>query len=269
MQLNTARVLLTGASGGLGEALARQLVQHGAQVLLAGRDARKLNALQAGLGHATSVVLADLNQPEGVVSLSAAAQAFQANVLVNNAGVSAFGLLQMQAWNDIEQVLNTNLLAPMRLTHALLPHLVAQPEAAIVNIGSMFGSLPFAGFSAYSSAKAGLRGFSQSLRRELADTRVQVLHIAPRAIRTPLSSPAVDALNRALGNASDSPQTVAKHIVSALAHKRGELHIGFPERLFAWLNGVAPSLIDRGLTGKLSIIQQHARTSHLKANDKP
>jgi len=260
MQLNIARVVLTGASGGLGQALAQQLAQQGAHVLLAGRDAEKLQALQAQLGNAASLCVADLMQAQGVMDLAQAARTFKANVLINNAGVSAFGLLQDQAWDTIEQVLQTNLMAPMHLTHALLPHLSSQPQASIVNVGSAFGSLPFAGFAAYSSAKAGLRGFSQSLRRELANTRVHVLHVAPRAINTALNSPVVIALNRALGNASDSPDTVATSILNALVHNRCELHIGFPERLFAWLNGFAPALIDCGLAGKLATIQQHAKT---------
>lgn len=262
MQLNTARVLLTGANGGLGQALAQQLVNHGASVLLAGRDTEKLQALQIQLGNAASCCVADLTQAQGMAALTQAALAFKVNVLINNAGIGAFGLLQDQAWDTIEQVMQTNLLAPVRLTHALLPHLTRQPQASIVNVGSAFGSLPFAGFAAYSSAKAGLRGFSQSLRRELASTQVHVLHVAPRAIDTTLNSPAVNALNRALGNASDSPETVASHLLKALAQNRSELHIGFPERLFAWLNGFAPGLIDRGLTGKLATIQQHAQTPH-------
>ena len=260
MQLNTARVVLTGASGGLGQALAQQLVQQGAKVLLAGRDTEKLQALQNRLGSAAQVCVADLTQAQGVADLTQAGQAFNANVLINNAGISAFGLLHDQTWDTIEQVIQTNLMAPMRLTHALLPHFRSQPNASIVNVGSAFGSLPFAGFGAYSSAKAGLRGLSQSLRRELASSRVHVLYVAPRAINTALNSPAVNALNRALGNASDSPETVACHLLKALAQKRSELHIGFPERLFAWLNGFAPALIDRGLTGKLATIQQHAQT---------
>ncbi len=260
MQLNTARVLLTGASGGLGHALAHQLVQHGAQVLLGGRDAAKLQALQTQLGGAASLCLADLTQADGVARLVQAAQVFQVNTLINNAGISAFGLLQAQSWDTVEQVLQTNLLAPMRLTQALLPHLRSQPQAHIVNVGSAFGSLPFAGFAAYSSAKAGLRGFSQSLRRELANSHIQVLHVAPRAIQTPLNSPAVNALNRALGNASDRPEAVASRLLQALAQDRKEVHIGFPERLFAWLNGFAPGLIDRGVASQLRTIEQHAQT---------
>ena len=155
-------------------------------------------------------------------------------------------------------MLATNLESPIRLTHALLPWLRAQPEAAIVNIGSTFGSIPFAGFAAYSAAKAGLRAFSQALRRELADSLIRVVHVAPRAIDTPLNAPAVNALNRQLKNHSDSPDAVAAQIVEILRNGRLEAHIGFPERLFAWLNGVAPGLIDRGLVGKLAAIKLHA-----------
>jgi short-subunit dehydrogenase len=262
MQLTQARVLLSGASGGLGRALARQLVEGGASVLLTGRDADKLKTLQTALGTSASYVVADLNCDDGIRHALQAAVDFKVNTLVNNAGTSAFGLLEDQHWQLIEQLLCTNLLAPMRLTHALLGHLMAQPQAAVVNVGSTFGSIPFAGFAAYSSAKAGLRGFSQSLRRELADTQVAVIHVAPRAIDTPMNSPAVNALNHALKNQSDSAQSVARQIVKALQHGRGEHHFGFPERLFAWFNAVAPTLVERGLATKLATIKQHARLSN-------
>lgn len=258
MQLNNARILLTGSTGGLGQALARQLAQAGAGLLLAGRDAARLAALNADLGAGHSSVRADLTRPEGVAAALGAARDFGVNVLINNAGVGGFGLFDQQDWPTVGQVLSTNLEAPLRLTHALLPLLRERPEAAIVNIGSTFGSLPFAGFAAYSAAKAGLRGFSQALRRELADTRVAVIHLSPRAIDTPLNTDAVNALNRALKNRSDSAETVARQVVAALRRGDGERHFGFPERLFAWLNGIAPGLIDRGLAGKLAVIKQHA-----------
>ena len=261
MQLKNARILLTGASGGLGQELARQLTDCGAALLLAGRDSGRLNALATSLGPSAASICADLERASGVAALAGAAREFGVNVLINNAGVSAFGLLENQEWAAIERVLATNLEAPIHLTHALLPWLKAQPQAAIVNIGSTFGSLPFPGFVAYSAAKAGLRGFSQALRRELADSLVAVIHIAPRAIDTPLNTDAVKALNRALKNQSDSPVDVARQVVAALRRGDGEHHFGFPERLFAWLNGVAPSLIDRGLASKLAIIKQHSPSS--------
>jgi short-subunit dehydrogenase len=260
MQLNNARILLTGASGGLGQELASQLAAAGAKMLLAGRDTARLAAITSALGAGHSSVRADLTRPEGIAAAVGAAREFGVNVLINNAGVGGFGLFDEQDWPTVAQLLATNLEAPMRLTQALLPALKAQPQAAIVNIGSTFGSLPFAGFAAYSAAKAGLRGFSQALRRELADTQVAVIHLAPRAIDTSLNTDAVNALNQALKNNSDSTDAVARQIVDALRRGYGEHHFGFPERLFAWINGVCPALIDRGLAGKLAVIKQYAST---------
>ncbi|RKT58579.1 short-subunit dehydrogenase [Azonexus fungiphilus] len=258
MQLNGARILLTGASGGLGGVLARELAQAGAALLLTGRDPVALARIDLPAGSDYRLLQADLTDAAGIDSAVAAARAFGTNILINNAGVASFGLLAEQDWNDIERILATNLGAPIRLTRALLPWLTQQPTAAVVNIGSAFGSIPFAGFTAYSAAKAGLRGFSQALRRELADSTVRVIHVAPRAIDTPINPPAVRALNRALGSATDTPEKVARHILGMLANDVAEGHIGFPERFFAWLNGCAPGLVDQGLRGKLARIKQHA-----------
>ena len=263
MELKGARILLTGATGGLGRELARLLAEAGSDLLLVGRSEARLDALVTGLGGTGARVeriAADLNQSGDVARIAETARGFGVNVLVNNAGVNAFGLFASQAWDDSADVLTTNLLAPMRLTQALLPWLSGQGNAAILNIGSTFGSLPFPGFAAYSAAKAGLRAFSQALRRELADSRVEVVYVAPRAIDTPLNSPAVNALNRELGSRSDTPEHAARQIVAALRAGRRETHLGFPERLFAWLNGVVPGLIDRALAGKLVSVKRHALT---------
>ena len=83
---------------------------------------------------------------------------------------------------------------------------------------------------------------------------------SPSAIDTPLNSPAVNALNRALGNRSDTPEAAAKKIVEILRRGDRERHIGFPESLFAWLNGAMPRLVDQGLAGKLATIKKHAST---------
>lgn len=258
MQLNQARILLTGATGGLGQALVTELAAAGAAVLLAGRNAEKLASipLPSGCDHAT--LQADLTTAEGIEAATAAARRFGVNVLINNAGIGCFGLLEKQGWAEVEQVFATNLAVPVRLTQSLLPWLRTQTDATIVNVGSTFGSIPFAGFAAYSAAKAGLRGFSQALRRELADTHIRVVHIAPRAIDTPLNSPEVVSLNQQLKNHCDTPEAVAAQIIGVLRNGGQERHLGFPERLFAWLNGFAPSLIDRGLAGKLAMIKRHA-----------
>ncbi len=266
MRLKGARVLLTGASGGLGRALAQQLAEEGASLLLVGRDQKKLAALAialAGKGGAVATLVVDLNQPADVERLAAEAQRCNIDVLINNAGIGAFVMFEQQDWAVAADVLETNLAAPMRLTHALLPWLKTRKRAAIVQVGSTFGSLPFPGFAAYSAAKAGMRGFSQALRRELADSNVEVIYVAPRAITTPLNSAAVNALNAELGNRSDAPELAARQIVAALAAGRAETHLGFPERWFAWLNACVPGLIDRALRSKLAIVKRHALTSFL------
>lgn len=258
MQLKGARVVLTGATGGLGEALAGQLAARGAFLLLTGRNRDRLQALAAELGAGHRWVQADLGTTAGVAAVVAAAEAGGANVLVNNAGIGGFGLLQAQSAASVEQIIATNLAAPIQLTRALLPTLLAQPESSIVNIGSAFGSIPFAGFAAYSAAKAGLDSFSQALRRELADTSVHVLHVSPRAIDTPLNTAAVVELNRCLGNASDPARRVAAEVVRLLEKDARHAVLGWPERFFARLNAFLPALVDLGLRGKLAIIKGHA-----------
>lgn len=259
MELNRARIVLTGATGGLGEALARQLSAAGALLLITGRNAEQLERIRQLAGAGCRALQADLTTPEGIAETARAGLDCDADVLINNAGIGGFGLLADQDAASVDRILATNLAAPIQLTRAMLPGLLAQPAAAIVNVGSAFGSIPFAGFAAYSAAKTGLRGFSQALRRELADSPVRVIHVAPRAIDTPLNSPAVVAMNKALGNACDSPDAVATQIVRMLQQDASDdALIGFPERLFAWLNGFAPALIDRGVRGKLAVIKHHA-----------
>lgn len=261
MELKGTHILLTGATGGLGRELARQLAEAGANLLLVGRDETRLDALLSGLGGTgakLSTLVADLNQIGEIDRIVVAAREFGVDVLVNNASINAFGMFESQAWSDSAAVLQTNLYSPLHLTQALLPWLARRPQAAILNIGSTFGSLPFPGFAAYSAAKAGLRGFSQALRRELADSAIEVVYVAPRAISTPLNTDRVNALNRELGSHSDSPELAARQIVAALRAGRRETHLGFPERLFAWMNGVAPRLIDRALAGKLGSVKRHA-----------
>jgi short-subunit dehydrogenase len=151
-----------------------------------------------------------------------------------------------------------NALAPLLLCHALLPALLDRPSAHIVNVGSTFGSIGFPGFAAYSASKFAVRGFSEALRRELADTAVRVHYVAPRATRTALATDRVRALNAELGVGMDTPQTVAAAIVRTLRDERREVLLGTPERLFAKLNALAPSLVDRSLRRQLAIVRRHA-----------
>jgi len=251
MKAPLARVVLTGATGGIGQAMASALLQAGASVMLVGRSAPKLSAqadrllqiIPAAKGH-VAWHDADITVQADLTGLCDAATVWHANVLINNAGVSSFGRLESVAPDEVAQVLQTNLLAPMLLTQALLPHLMRQARAQVICVGSTLGSIGLPGFSVYCASKFGLRGFAESLRRELADTAVRVQYLGPRTTRTKFNTQAVNDYNRATGTASDEPETVAAALVRQLEDESALSLLGFPEKLAARINGCTPALLD-------------------------
>jgi short-subunit dehydrogenase len=265
MKAAETRALVTGATGGIGAVIVEKLLARGASVLATGRNTAALAELSrrcAQFGGRVSFVAADLVQPGDRARLCAAAIAGNGgagvNVLINGAGIGRFGLFEATPDDEIERLLAINVAAPLQLTRALLPHLQRQPAAAIVNIGSVLGTIGYPGQTVYSVTKFAIRGFSEALRRELADSSVRVLHVAPRATRTPLNSAAVDRLNRALRVAIDSPVVVADAVCRALDDERKTSVLGWPERLYARVNAVSPSIVDRSLRATLPVIKAHA-----------
>jgi short-subunit dehydrogenase len=261
MQLNECRVLLTGASGGIGQALVEQLCAAGARLLLVGREIAALEPLAARHPGQLQLLAADITEPAGRDRVLMAARSFGGvNCLVNAAGVNRFSLLEAHDDEAIAALINLNVTATLQLTRRLLPLLREQPRALLVNLGSTFGSIGYPGFAVYCASKFALRGFSEALRRELADTRVKVLYLAPRATRTPMNSPAVVALNSELSVAMDDPQQVARQLLAAMQAEREELYLGWPEKLFVKLNGLLPKLVDQSLRKQLPVIQRFAKS---------
>lgn len=259
MELNGSRVLVTGASGGIGEALVEQLCKAGAQVLAVGRDADKLAAAQGRFPHALRALAADLATPAGVDAVAAAARDFGGvDCVVQAAGLNRFGLVEQQDDEAIAAQVALNLVAPMLLSRRLLPLLRERPRAVLLFVGSTFGAIGYPGFAPYSASKFGLRGFAEALRRELADSGIRVLHLAPRATRTAINSDAVVAMNAALGAAMDAPQQVAAQIVQALRDEAPERALGWPEKFFARLNRLLPGLVDRALRKQLPTVKRFA-----------
>jgi short-subunit dehydrogenase len=264
MKAEDMRVLLTGASGGIGRALAAELHGCGATVMLVGRDGRTLAELLAQLGgasHRLQACVGDLATESGRHEIAARAAASNCNVLVNNAGLGEFRFIDEQTDTDLERLFAVNVLAPMQLTRALLPCLCGQPRASILNIGSVFGSLGYPGFAAYSASKFALRGFTEALRRELADTNVTVQYLAPRATRTGMNASAVELMNAELGVAMDAPELVARAARAMLVDGRREAVLGWPERLFVRINSLLPRVVDGSLRKQLPIIRRHAQAA--------
>jgi short-subunit dehydrogenase len=260
MNLTDARIVLTGAAGGIGSMTAGWLANAGAKLVLTDLRQEPLDRLatQLGASHALAAVAADVASDGGRAALVSAAREHGVNVLINLAGINPFGLFAEQTPREIATALSVNTVAPILLCHALLPVLLERPSAHIVNVGSTFGSIGFPGFAAYSASKFAVRGFSEALRRELADTGVKVHYVAPRATKTALATDRVRALNAELGVGMDPPQTVAAAIVSVLRNERREVLLGGPERLFAKLNGLLPSLVDRSLRRQLAVVRRYA-----------
>jgi len=230
--------------------------------MLTGRDGPRLAATAQAVarpGLSCHTVQADLATAEGRAAVVRAAAAFDINLLINNAGTSEFAWFVDQTDDAIERIVDVNVLAPMLLTRRLLPQLQRRQAATIINVGSIYGYLGYPGCTTYSASKFALRGFSEALRRELADGPVRVLYFAPRATRTVLNSDALTDLNAQLGTAMDSASWVADELVALLERPARERLLGMPEKLFARVNQVLPGLVDYSLRKQLSTIRDFAR----------
>lgn len=268
MRLSDSVVILTGASGGIGLELAEQLCVAGARVLAVSRQMGELAGLLKRYPHRLSWQSADLRTLDGrELVVGRARELGGVNVLINAAGVNRFALLDQLDEHALDELLDINLKAPLQLTRACLPLLRAQTKALVVNVGSTYGSIGYPGYATYCASKFALRGFSEALRRELADTTVNVLYVAPRATRTRMNSSAATALNQALKVGMDDPADVARAVLEAVQSERSELYLGWPEKLFVRLNGMLPGVVDRALRKQLPVIRRHIG-SHSKEQTK-
>ena len=264
MQWQQQTCLLTGATGGIGQAIAKALANKGVSLILQGRSESRLQQLSDSLTGEHKILVADITTIQGREKICRMAELNAISMLINNAGVGQFSLLEETEEAVIVDTLEINLLAPILLIQELLPLLQKadqqQPEPSyVINVGSAFGSIGFAGQSIYCASKFGLRGFTEALYRELADTNVHVSYFAPRATATSINSDQAMAMNKALGNSVDSPESVANALIQQLEKGHARLFVGFPEKLFVKINGAFPHIVDKALFKKLPIIKRFLR----------
>jgi short-subunit dehydrogenase len=267
MKAAKARVVLTGASGGIGRAVAARLVRSGAAVMLVGRSAARLagqarelaSSIQAGTADDARIAwhIADVTQSAALRDLADAAAQWSCNVIVHGAGVPAFGAFADIDAERVRALVETNLIAPMRLTQALLPHLREQPRAQVVCIGSALGRIGVPGFAVYGATKFGLRGFAEALRRELADTQVRVQYLGPRSTRTAFNDEHVASHLRATGAAVDPPERVAAALLQLVESERPERYVGYPESLAVRVNALASGWLDAAFRKHLRSLHTH------------
>jgi len=262
MKLKKQRVVLTGAAGGIGSNLASLIADAGAEIALIDANAESLQKLASTID-GSHAVPGDLSNEEGCKdAIQSAMQALGGvDVLINLAGLMSFSTYEDEDTEWVQLLMQVNLIAPMILSRAVLPEMLAQGKGQIVNIGSMFGSIGFAYFTAYSASKFGLRGFSQALRRELVDLPITITYVSPRAVKTSINTGPIMRMGAATNMNMDEPDVVAGKIFKAIESGKKEAYFGYPEAFFARINGLLPGLVDNGTKAQNRIARSFAKAN--------
>jgi len=185
--LDDQRALVTGASGGIGGAIARRLHEQGAHVVLSGRKQEALDALASELGDRCSVVVADLGADDGPATLINAVEKDGLDILVNNAGLTRDNLAMRMKDEEWQQVLDVNLSAGFRLIRGLLRGMMKRRFGRVINITSIVAVTGNPGQANYAAAKAGMIGMTKALAAEVASRGITVNCVAPGFIETAMT----------------------------------------------------------------------------------
>lgn len=240
-------ILLTGGTSGIGLALAQRFYAAGNTVIITGRRAALLDQITADhpgmIGHPL-----DVTDAEAVRAFSAriAADHPALNVVIHNAGIMVAEDVKGDFLDTAEATVATNLLGPIRLTAALMPHLLEQPRATIMTVSSGLAFVPLVRTPTYSATKAAIHSWSQSLRAQLRDTGVEVLELAPPAVQTdlmpghatdPNAMPLADFIDEVMGilGQDPTPPLVGVKRLDFLSKAEAE---GRYDQTFARLNGL-------------------------------
>lgn len=243
-------VVVTGASSGIGEAIAREFARAGDCLTLVARRRERLDALAAEVGVATHVVTADLSDPAQATSWIAAAEAANGpiDVLVNNAGVQIVARTTDTTADDGDRLLRLNVMTPLRTTLAVLPGMLARRSGTIVDVASLAGIAPTPGMFYYSASKAGLAAASEALRGELRGTGVHVVTVYPGPVKTDMA----DAAHAALGSPSiarripeGTVDVLARRVRQAVLKRHARIIYPRIYRLARWFPGITRYLMDR------------------------
>jgi short-subunit dehydrogenase len=243
-------VLLTGAAGGLGGAIARALHARGAQLTLTGRHTDDvLESLAGELGaRALGADLSDRVEVERLLDDAGAV-----DILIANAGLPASGRLESFSIEELDRALEVNLRAPMALARALLPEMLQRRRGHLLFVSSLASKAPAPGSSVYTATKAGLRGFAAALRMELHGSGVGVSAVFPGFIRD-AGFFADTGIELPRGVGTRSPEDVARAVIRAIERDRGEIDVApLGLRVGAMVSGLAPEVaagVSRRLGGE-------------------
>lgn len=240
MDIEGRRVLVTGASGGIGRVIAATLHARGASLLLTGRDERALERLCSDLGGRAEPVVADLADPDQVARLAERARGV--DILVSGAALPAAGPIDWFTPGEIDRAFQVNLHAPVQLARALVPAMQQRNEGQLVFISSLLGRLTRPGATLYSATKFGLRGFVLGLRDDLHQTGVGVTNVLPGFVRD-AGMYADTGIDFPPGTPTSSPQEVADAVVRAVQRNPAEIVVAPAKLRFgAFVVTLAPGI---------------------------
>jgi short-subunit dehydrogenase len=246
VRLEGKTALVTGATGGLGRAIAGALAERGTTLVLSARKEQELRALAESLPGDHRTVVADLavdGAAERLVS-----EAGEVNALVANAGISGTGRLEDFTEDQLCRTLRVNLEAPIRMARLLVPAMIERGEGHLLFIASLAGKAANPRSSLYNATKFGLRGFALGLRADLARDRIGVSIVSPGFVREAGLFARSGASDSGLG--TTTPQRVAAAVVRAIEHNRAELAVGpLRQRALAHVGLTAPGLSARVQSG--------------------
>jgi short-subunit dehydrogenase len=243
MEIAGHRVLLTGATGGIGRAIARELHGRGAHLLLSGRRTEALDQAVAELGERADALPADLQSPEQARDL--VERAGRVDVLVANHALPASGRLDEYTSEQVDRAIDVNLRGPIHLAHALVPAMVERGSGHLVFVSSMSGKVASGGASLYSATKFGLRGFATSLHDELRDQGVGVTTVFPGFI-SDAGMWADAGIEMRKGVGLRSPEQVAAAVVMGIERNRSEVDVApLTLRAGGWAAGVSQRAVQR------------------------
>ena len=247
--------LVTGAASGIGRAIAIELARGGANLILVDLNRPSLEpvaAIAAALGARVLTLAADMGRPWDIERLvdTVLARFGGLDILVNNAGIAYYGLTDHMRDDQWDRLLAVNLHGPTLLTRRLLPTLLSRPEAHILNVCSLAGLVPSARLTAYQVSKAGLIGFSESLRAEYGRRGLGVTTLCPGPVRTNIFRTAETSPGRSVPKLPNwvhsSPERVARRAMRAIRGRHGTVVVSMLDRVLWAVKRYFPGAFDLG-----------------------
>lgn len=248
-KLSGAHVLLTGASSGIGRALAVQLLLAGARVWATARREERLRELVAYGQDRFHYLVGDITDPALRIQLLSAIEKSwgRLDILINNAGVGGIGPFSQASETRLRRIMEVNFFAPVELIRGGLPLLRRGERPLIVNVSSVLGHRAIPGKSEYCASKFALHGFSDALRAELAAEGIDLLLVSPSTTRSEFADHVLDSPTppRRSGWGAMTAEAVAVRTLRAMRSGRQEVILSLPGKLLVWLDRLSPPLLNR------------------------